>query len=391
MSSQENDFIPLSIPFLGGNEENYLKECVKTNFVSSIGPFVNKFESFLSKITGFKHCTAVCSGTAALQVALLANGIKKNDLVIIPSYTFIATANAVSHCGAEPWIFDISPDDWNLDLTLVRTILEKETYFDTEGSLRHKKSDRRVSALVPVFCMGMPIDMDLALALAQDFNLKLIIDAAAGLGSKYKGDKIGNFSVDAFILSFNGNKNITTGGGGAILSNNKECINISSHLSSTGRKGPDYDHDCVAFNYRMTNIQAALGVAQLENIEEMIDKKKKIFQKYQHSFKNSLVSSFPTVIYKESSYWLSGIIVGNCKIEDLIKNMNENSIEARLFWKPIHLQKPYKNCYKTMMTISDNLWRKVLVLPSSVSLSDSQQNKVCKTVKSYFEAKSEYK
>ena len=389
MSSQNNEIIPLSIPFLGGNEENYLKECVSSNFVSSVGPFVNKFESFLCEATGFNYCTAVSSGTSALHVALLANGVKKNDLVIIPSYTFIATANAISHCGAEPWIFDISLDDLNLDLNLVRTVLENETYFDKGGSLRHKKSKRRVSALVPVFCMGMPIDINDALTLANEFNLKVVVDAAAGLGSKFKGDKIGSFAIDALILSFNGNKNITTGGGGAILSNDRECVSNALHLSSTGRKGQNYDHDCVAFNYRMTNIQAALGVAQLENFDNIIKKKKKIFNMYRNSLNPNIVNTFPTVNDRESSYWLSGIILEDGDIGHIIEYMNENKIEARLFWKPIHLQAPYRNCYKTITKISDDIWRKVLILPSSATLSDLQQRRVCNIIKDYFEVKSD--
>ena len=209
------------------------------------------------------------------------------------------------------------------------------------------------------------------------------------MGSKFEGSDIGKFSVDALILSFNGNKNITTGGGGAILSNDRDCVSNALHLSSTGRKGRNYDHDCVAYNYRMTNIQAALGVAQLEKLDSIIEKKKTIFNSYKFTLNQPSLSHFPTIRDRESSYWLSGRIIKNGDIENVIRYMNENGIEARLFWKPIHLQEPYWKCYKTKMDISNNLWRKVLILPSSTTLSEPQQKRVCNTIKGYFEVKSD--
>lgn len=384
MNSINNNIIPLSVPYLGGNEEKYLIECIRKNFVSSVGSFVIDFEEMLCKETGFKYAVAVSSGTAALHIALLSCDVKKDDLVIIPSYTFIATANAVSHCQAQPWICDISLNDWNLDLDKLRTTLEKETYRDKDNFLRHKVTHQKISAFVPVFCMGMPIDIEKAKNISQNFNIKLVVDAAAGIGAKYENSPIGEMDLDAVTMSFNGNKNITSGGGGVILTNSSKLSEKASHLSKTGKVGSNYDHDCVAFNYRLTNLQAAVGCAQLEQLDKILDKKRAIDRYYRQHIESELVQFFPKIQGRESSAWLSGIFLPKIDLIPLMKELQSKSIESKFFWKPIHLQKPYFNHMKTKVDISEKIWDKILVLPSSVSLTLLDQDKVCKTINNYF-------
>ncbi|HJN37485.1 MAG TPA: aminotransferase class I/II-fold pyridoxal phosphate-dependent enzyme [Gammaproteobacteria bacterium] len=387
---QNNKVIPLATPCLSGNEERYLVECVRSNFVSSVGPFVNLFEKNLCAQTGFKHAVAVSSGTAALHLALLACGVMKDDLVIMPTYTFIATANAISHCGAKPWFFDISPVDWNLDIDKVRNVIEKETYRDQHGTLRHISTHQRVSALVPVFCMGMPIDFTKAMDLAKEYNFKLVVDAAAGIGSKSNGFAIGEMEMDASIMSFNGNKNITSGGGGCVLTNNIDIANKASHLSTTGKVGVDYDHDCVAFNYRMTNLQAAVGCAQLEQLDKFVQRKREIDQYYRENIKSDFVRFFPRVASRVSSGWLSGLLLSFEDIGSLIETLKSQGVESKFFWKPIHHQKPYCKNLKQNVEFSESLWDKVIVLPSSASLTQVEQNKICGIVNNYFDEKKNY-
>lgn len=387
MNLKNNRIIPLAIPFLSGNEEKYLVECVRSNFVSSVGPFVNLFEKNLCDQTGFKHAVAVSSGTAALHLALLACGVMKDDLVIMPTYTFIATANAISHCGAKPWLFDIAPEDWNLDIEKVRDLLEIETYKDQHGLLRHIRTHQRISAIVPVFSMGMPIDFTKAAGLAKEYNLKLVVDTAAGIGSKVKGFSLGEMNMDASIMSFNGNKNITSGGGGVVLTNNIDIAKKASHLSTTGRVGANYDHDCIAFNYRMTNLQAAVGCAQLEQLDRIIQKKREISQYYRENINSNDVEFFPRVSDRESSEWLSGLMLRSEDLVLLIDRLKSHDIESKLFWKPVHYQKPYSENLRGDVEYSESLWDKVLVLPSSASLTEVEQSKVCGIINNYFEEK----
>ncbi len=379
--------IPISEPYLKGNEKKYLFECIKTNYVSSVGPFVELFEKKLSQVTNFKYAVSVSSGTAALHLALLSCGVEKNTLVIMPTYTFIATANAISYCGAKPWLVDICPKDWNLNFEKLKKILQKETYKDHKGYLRRKKTDQKVSAMIPVFSMGLPIDFEKANQISRDYGLKLIVDAAAGVGSKINNLPFGNSKMDCATISFNGNKNITTGGGGVVLTNKKKIAKKVLHLSTTGRVGKNYDHNCIAYNYRMTNVQAAIGCAQIEKLNFIIKKKKDINCLYRLKIKTDQVNFFPILNDRASSFWLSGLEVDKKDLKFLIKELASNNIESRSFWKPIHLQKPYSNSLKENLDYSDLLWKKVLILPSSASLRKEDQEKVCKVINNYFKGR----
>lgn len=368
--------IPLAIPVLTGNERKYLNQCIDDGFVSSVGPFVTRFEKMLAETTGAKQAVAVSSGTCALHLALIATAVKPNELVIIPSYTFIATANAVSHCGAIPWLIDIDPADWGMDMRVLEEELSRNT-LKKDGQLYHKTTNQRVAAIMPVYTMGMPVNLEELERIATAYNIPVVLDAAAAIGSLYKGMTLGKQSPYLTAVSFNGNKNITTGGGGAVLGNDLSLTMQVKHISSTARVESDYDHDQVGFNYRMTNIEAAIGCAQLEQIERFQNKKRYIREFYNaHLATLPDTRPFPEMPDRISSYWLSGIYLENADIRTIIDKLRARGVEARMFWKPIHMQRPYMNCPKSTMKISEEIWDKVLVLPCSVSITDDDLEQV---------------
>ena len=270
--------IPLAIPNLSGNEAKYLAQCVSTNFVSTVGPFVTTFESLAADLEGFPHCVATNTGTSALHVALRALGVEYGDLVIMPSYTFIATANAVRMSGGEPWLFDIDPESWGLDPELLASELARVTE-PRDGYPWHKQLGRRVAAVVAVCAAGQPPKLDQITAITSAMEVPLLVDAAGAAGATYKDQSLG-CAVDHAVLSFNGNKTFTAGGGGAFLTRNESVANLARHLSTTARTGKDYSHDMAGFNYRLTNIQAAVGCAQLEQADEFLSRKRAIDATY---------------------------------------------------------------------------------------------------------------
>ena len=373
--------ISLAEPNLSGNERKYLNQCIDTTFVSSVGPFVSKLEELISKICAVPYCTAVSSGTAGLHMALKACGVKKDEIVCIPSFTFIATANAVSHCGAETWLIDIDEESWTMNPELLEYELKNKTV-RREGQTYHKESGKRVAAIMPVYTLGMPAHMDEIKHIGEKYGLAVIADAAAAIGAKYKGKDIG-LLADATVFSFNGNKTVTCGGGGAIVSNQEETIKLAKHLSTTARCGIMYDHDMVGYNYRMTNLQAAVGCAQMERIQEFLSKKKYIRQFYNKSFQNMIdISLFPDVDWADSAYWFSGLVLSDrYKVDKLCEALREKGVEARAFWKPIHLQKPYLQAEKSILTVSEKTWDKIITLPSSTGITEEELEYVVTSVK----------
>ncbi len=373
--------IYLAEPNLTGNERKYLNECIDTTFVSSVGEFVTRFETDVSKASDVAYGTAVSSGTTGLHMALKACGVERDELVCIPTFTFIATANAVMHCGAEPWFIDIDAKSWTMSAEVLEQELANKTIVDGD-KVYHKASGKRLAAIMPVYTLGMPADMDKIFEIAKRYQLPVIADAAAAIGARYKGRNIGVLA-DATVYSFNGNKTITCGGGGAIVSENEQLIKKAKHLSTTARCGVEYDHDMVGYNYRMTNLQAAVGCAQLERLEEFVAAKKHIRDVYDRSFGEiSEVSLFPNVEWAESSCWFSGLVLRDkCKVRELCASLKEKGIEARTFWKPVHLQKPYLQAEKSDMTVSESVWDRIITLPSSTGMTEEQLEYVVATVK----------
>ena len=374
--------IPLAIPDLSGNEARYLQECIETGFVSSVGPFVGRFEKMLADAAGTPGAVATSAGTTALHAALVALGVRHNDLVILPSYTFIASANAISHSGAEPWLFDINRETWTIDATLVEAALRSECRATDRGMV-HKSTGKRVAAMMPVFALGLPADMAQIVDLANRFALPLLIDAAAALGSLYEGKKIGEFGTLA-VVSFNGNKTVTAGGGGAILGNDEQLLAQVRHLTTTARRSDAYDHDMVGFNYRMTNIAAAVGCAQLERLDYFLARKTAIAQRYREELADLPgIGFFPERAGRKSAFWLSGITLQPPapSLADLAPRLTAARIACRSFWKPMHLQPPYADALRSEMRVCDNLWERVLPLPCSTALTEADQARVIGAVR----------
>ena len=373
--------IPLLVPDLSGNEKKYLGECIETGFVSSVGPFVAKFEKMVSEASGAESSVATASGTAGLHVALKAVGVRRGDLVILPSFTFIASANAISYCGADPWLFDISPLDWSLDPALLQKYLENETK-RAGGQLVHKNSGRRVSAIMPIHALGTPADMDPIVAIARTFDLPVIADGAAALGCRYRGRPVGALGADLTVFSFNGNKTVTCGGGGAVVGNGLKLLDRIRHLTTTARCPPEYDHDEIGFNYRMTNIQAAVGCAQMERLDQIIASKRSNGRAYDKAFqKISGLTSFPQPEWTESSCWLLGAMVDSPgKVKGLRDHLQANGIDSRPFWKPMHLQSPYKGVPRTPLPICNEIWMRMLTLPSSSGLTEEDRTRTIATL-----------
>jgi perosamine synthetase len=376
--------IPLAIPNLSGNEADYLAQCIETNFVSSVGPFVDQLEQAVADACGAAGAVATASGTSGLHVALTAVGVERDDLVILPSFTFIASANAIAHAGADPWLIDVEPSSWTLDPELLARSLAAETEM-ANGRLVHRASGRRVGAIMPVYTLGMPSDMEPIVELAKQYHLPAVADAAAALGATYRQRAIGTLGADLTVFSFNGNKTVTCGGGGAVAGAEGPTLDLVRHLTTTARVGADYDHDRVGFNYRMTNIQAAVGCAQLERLDTLVKEKRKIAGRYDAAFeKLPGVGLFPEPSWAGSACWLAGILLDpevHREPGRIRKALLDAGIGARAFWKPVHLQAPYAAAPRTPMPVSDRLWQAVLTLPCSTGLSDDEQAYVIDQVK----------
>lgn len=367
--------IPLAAPDLSGNEARYLQDCITSTYVSSVGPFVDQFESMVAAAAGSEAAVATCSGTAGLHVALVAVGVRRDDLVVLPSFTFIASANAIAQCGAEPWLFDVAAESWTLDPILLRTRLETETR--SEGGERiHRSSGKRIAAIMPVHTLGLPADMAPIVEIARDMGIPIVADAAPAIGATYKSQPLGQFGADLSVLSFNGNKTVTSGGGGAVIGDDGKAMHLVRHLSSTARTGADYDHDLAGFNYRMTNLQAAVGCAQMERLDELVAAKRRIRRAYEDAFSHvSDAESFPSPDWAESSCWFSGV-AWRSDPDALRAELSDAGVNARPFWKPVHLQKPYAASHRTGQDVTEDIWRRIVILPCSSNLADDDLARV---------------
>ncbi|MBK5932724.1 dTDP-4-amino-4,6-dideoxygalactose transaminase [Rhodovulum imhoffii] len=379
--------VPLAIPNLLGREADYLQACISSTFVSSVGPFVTRFEDSLARLSGAEATTVVCSGTVALQMALTGLGIGAGDLVMIPSLTFIATANAVSHAGAAPWLVDCDAAGWTMDLDRCRHLIETETE-PAPGGRRHRTSGQVLKALMPVMIMGATLDFAATVALAREYGLKVVVDAAAAIGAAGPDDTpLAATGVDAVCYSFNGNKTVTCGGGGAIAGN-KGLIDRIRHLCSTARVGRDYDHDEIGYNFRMTNVQAALGVAQLERLDDFLAAKLRIRNAYA-DFAGGYQSlhPFPEPPTGRSVHWFSGFWYSGPDAtlpSRFREHMQSAAIDLRPFWKPIHLQAPYRTALASPMPVVDDLWTRIFPLPCSTHLTDGDLDRVLTAAREFW-------
>lgn len=365
--------IPLAVPNLSGNERKYLNECIDTTFVSSVGEFVDRLETDAASATGAAGAVATSAGTTALHAALVVLGVRPGDLVIVPTFTFIASTNAVRHAGADPWLFDVSPNSWCLDLEQVRNELEKNCRI-RNGQCYHVATGRRVSAMMPVHTLGNTCDMDEARTICDEWGLALLADAACAIGATYRGKSLAELA-DLSAISLNGNKTITAGGGGLVVGMDRALLDEVHHLTTTARVWPDYDFDRVGFNYRLTNLQAAVAVAQLERLDQFIARKRKVRKSYDKAFRDLQgVSVFPIPSWCESSCWFSGVVLEDAsRTPVFVRALNGAGVGAKAFWKPVHLQAPYSNCLNAeSLAISTNLWNRVVTLPCSTGITDEE-------------------
>jgi perosamine synthetase len=376
--------IPLCVPEIHGNEWHYIKECLDTNFVSSVGPFVNRFERGLSEHTGTRFGVATVNGTAALHIALLAAGIQPEDEVLVSTLTFIAPANAIRYVGAWPVFVDAEREYWQMDPQKAIDWLEKECRW-TGGELRNKTTGRRIKAILPVHILGHPVDIDPILAVAQKYDLRVIEDATESLGVKYKERKVGHLGNIA-CFSFNGNKLITTGGGGIILTDNEAMARRAKYLTTQAKDDPlEFVHGTVGYNYRLSNIQAALGCAQLEKLDEYVMAKRRIASVYTKAF-DKLGGLIPMreAPWAFSTFWLFTVLVDAAQYgmdsRALLRALDEQKIQTRPLWQPLHLSPAHRGMPATDCSVAECLNRDAISLPCSVGLPEPDQQNVIKAI-----------
>jgi aminotransferase in exopolysaccharide biosynthesis len=365
--------VMLHEPHFAGNEWVYLKECLDSTYVSSVGKFVDRFEADLAAYTGAKHAVAVVNGTAALHVALRLAGVQPGDEVLIPTLTFVATANAVAYCGATPHFVDSEERTLGLDPQALREYLHDVTEV-RNGQCVNRLTGSVIRALVPMHTFGHPVDIEGALAVARDFHLALVEDAAESLGSTIHGRHTGTFGLMG-TLSFNGNKTITTGGGGAILINDANLARHAKHLTTTSKVPHrwDYVHDEIGYNYRLPNINAALGCAQLEQLPGFLDAKRRLFGRYQAAFAG--IPQAHIVAEPEgcrSNYWLQTLLLDKSAAGErdaILAATNDAGSMTRPTWTLMHRLAPYCECPKMELPVAESLDGRLLNLPSSAHLA----------------------
>ena len=370
--SNRKNFTPLHEPIFHGNELVYTKECIDSTFVSSVGKFVDQFEKMLADYTGAKRAIAVSNGTSALHMALMLAGVKAEDEVIIPGLTFVATANAVAYIRAVPHIADAEDRTLGIDAVKLDRHLTKITTI-RDGECFNKETGRKISAIVPMHVFGIPLDLEGLLAVCEKFSIPMVEDAAEALGSFYKSKHCGRFGKISAI-SFNGNKTITTGGGGAILTDDEELGKLCKHLTTTA-KSPhkwEYFHDMLGYNYRMPNINAALGCAQLENLTQILASKRKLAEQYKSAFSGIEGINFLTEPDGTSSnYWLNALILSKDKQNErdqILTETNNAGYMTRPLWTAMHRLPMFKNCPQTDMSIAESLERRVINIPSGAGI-----------------------
>jgi len=373
-----DSFITLHEPTFGGNEWNYVKECLDTGWVSSVGKFVDRFEVDLANYTGVKRAVAVVNGTAALHVCLMLAGVEAGDEVLIPSLTFVATANAVTYCGAVPHFVDSEERTLGLDPVRLGEYLAEITEFRRDGCY-NRATGRRIKAVVPMHTFGHPVDLDPLLEVCQRFGVELIEDAAESLGSLYKGKHTGNLGrVSA--LSFNGNKILTTGGGGAILTNDDQLATRAKHLTTTAKVPHrwEFNHDLIGYNYRLPNLNAALGCAQLEQLPGLLSAKRQLAERYRQALTGiSGIRFFSEPANSQSNYWLNTLVLDEeCadQRDALLKATNDAGIMTRPVWNLMNKLPMFADCPKMDLSVAESLERRLINIPSSAKLGTGLAN-----------------
>jgi len=371
-------FLPLHEPSFVGNEWTYVKECLDTGWVSSVGKFVDRFENELAAYTGVKRAVVVVNGTAALHICLLLAGVKPGDEVLMPALTFIATANAVSYCGAVPHFVDSEERTLGIDPHKLAAYLDKITERRDDGCF-NRNTGRRIKAAVPMHTFGHPVDLDPLGEVCCRFGIEMIEDAAESLGSFYKGRHTGQWGLLS-ALSFNGNKTITTGGGGAILTNDEDLGRLAKHLTTTAKVPHrwEFNHDIVGYNYRLPNVNAALGCAQLEQLPAFLVAKRALAERYRKVFADVPGVRFVTEPDgAHSNYWLNTILLDQAHAgqrDALLALTNDAGIMTRPAWTLMHKLPMFADCPKMDLSVAESLERRLINIPSSAMLGSGLTN-----------------
>lgn len=376
----ENLLVPLSVPELRGNEWKYVKECLDTNFVSSVGPFVDRFEKMVGGAVGSTCAVATVNGTAALHIALQIAGVERDDEVLVSTLSFIAPANALRYLGAWPVFIDSEPEHWQMNPDLVETFLRDECVRASDG-LRDRRNGRRVSAILPVHVLGHPVDMDRILDSASRYGLVVVEDATESLGSRYKGQPTGSLGLIG-CFSFNGNKILTTGGGGMITTSDPALAERAKYLTTQAKIDPlEYVHGDVGYNYRLTNILAAIGCAQMEQLGAYVSRKVQIAMRYDEGLRSLPGLSRPKpAAWASSNEWLYTLRVDEKQAgitsRQMLRYLSDRGIQSRPLWQPLHRSPAHAGSRHVGGEVAEELAREGLSIPCSVGLSPVDQERV---------------
>jgi perosamine synthetase len=375
--------IPLSVPLLNGNEWKYVKDCLDTGWISSAGSYVNQFEQMVADFVGAKYGIACMNGTAGLHIAQILAEVESGDHVIAPNITFIATLNAIKYTGASPILIDVNKDDWQMDLNLLADYLKQNT-ISKNGQSILKETGRPIKAIMPVHVLGNVGNMDQLVEIAKKYNLAILEDSTESLGSYFNGKHTGTFGKFG-VFSFNGNKIISTGGGGVIVTDDEELAKKAKHLTTQAKVSAlDYIHDEIGYNYRLVNILAAVGVAQMEQFPELLKNKRKMDQFYRTELQGIGDIEFQTVSKDvEANCWL--FTFKTSRMRELLTFLNENGVQSRPFWMPMNQLEMFKeDIYVSKSDISSSIYDSCISIPSSAGITEEEMKEVVKQIKAFY-------
>ena len=363
-----NDFIPLHAPHFEGNEKEYLLDTIDSTFVSTVGGYVSQFEEKVSQYTGSKYAVATVNGTSALHVALIVSGVQQNDEVITQSLTFVATCNAIRYCGAEPVFVDVERKTLGMSPDSLACFLNRYAEIRDDGLCWNKETQRTIRSCVPMHNFGHPVRIDEIRNLCKQYNIQLVEDAAESLGSFYEGIHTGRFGSLA-VISFNGNKIITTGGGGMIITDDETIARRAKHITTTAKTPHPwlYVHDELGFNYRLPNLNAALGCAQMEMLPSYVERKRALADIYAKWFSNTEYEFIVEPEKTRANYWINAFLVGSRKERDeMLEYTNKNEVMTRPAWTPMHTLDMFKDSLRIDLSNTEWLEEHLVNIPSSV-------------------------
>lgn len=369
-----SDFIPLHEPVFLGNEKRYLQECIDSTFVSSVGKFVDRFEEMVAEFTGARYAVAVVNGTAALHTALICAGVRPNDEVITQPLTFIATCNAISYCQAVPLFVDVDRRTLGMSAAALERFLLTETE-KTSGGLRNRVTGNRIGAILPMHTFGNPCEIERIQELARSFEVPMIEDAAESLGSYYGEKHTGRFGLIG-TFSFNGNKTITTGGGGMVITDDPGLASRAKHLTTTAKLPHEYEflHDEIGFNYRLPNINAALGCAQMESLPLILRRKKKLASKYREFFAQKDVEFVEAVSPGKSNHWLNALVLQNPEERQaFLEFMNSSGVMVRPVWRLMSRLPMFESAPRGNLYVAESLEQRVVNIPSGPRMMEKEE------------------